>query len=688
MSGNHQMWGFPMFRAAVSVLAAASKAFAPALCMSVALAAACALCTPAARADGPTPTDLTELSLEELMSVEVVVAASRHEQDPLKAPSSVSVITAEDIRRHGYRTLAEVLGSVRGFYTSYDRNYEYIGVRGFLRPGDYGSRVLILVDGCRVNDPVYNQGAIGAEFPVDMSLVKRVEVVHGPGSSLYGANALLAVVNIVTKTGEDVSGAELSGQVASGGAAGGTLTWGRGGEGRSFLVSGSTYDSDGEVLHFDEYDGPASNSGYAGNDYERYGRAFARAAYGGLTFEAAYSSRTKGIPTGAWGMVFDDERNRSVDEQLFVDLTWERGVPDTLAVMARAHHGLYTYKGDYVFPDGDGTLVNRDKAVGEWYGGELLLTRRLGGRHLVSAGGEYQDNIRQDQENFDAAATYLDSEESSQVWGLYVQDEAALTDLLSVYAGLRYDHYETFGGDWNPRLAAVFSPTDATAVKLLYGGAFRAPSPFELYYHDGGMTQKSSPGLGPESLTSYEAVLEHRLGPALEMSASVFYMELDDLITLTTDPTDSLLVFRNTDRVESRGVEVKLERRAARGWSGRVSYSYQDARDLSTDDRLTGSPQHLAKLSATAPLAGERLLSALEVQYVGDRPTVRGGSADAYVVVNADLLAGGAGDSWTLSAGIDNVFDTKYSDPGSEEHIQDTIEQDGRKLHIELARHF
>lgn len=659
-----------------------------ALWVSAALAAACVLRAPAARAEDPAPPDLTELSIEELMSVKVVVAASRHEQDPLKAPSSVSVITAEEIRLHGYRTLADVLASVRGFYTSYDRDYEYIGVRGFLRPGDYGSRVLILVDGCRVNDPVYNQGPIGAEFLVDMSLVKRIEVVRGPGSSLYGANALLAVVNVVTKTGEDVAGAEVSGHVSSGGAAGGTLAWGRGGEERSFLVSGSIHDSDGELLHFDEFDDPASNNGYAENDYERYGRAFARAVHGGFTFEGAYSARTKGIPTGAWGMVFDDERNRSVDEQLFVDLTWEHGVADTLAFMARAHCGRYTYEGAYVFEDGDGTLVNHDKAVGEWWGSELLLTKRLGGRHLVSAGGEYQNNIRQDQENFGAAATYLDSEESSQAWGLYVQDEAALTDLLSVYAGLRYDHYETFGGDWNPRLAAVYSPTDATAVKLLYGGAFRAPSPFELYYHDGGRTQKPSPGLGPESLTSYETVLEHRFGPALEVSASLFSMRLDDLITLTTDPADSLLVYRNMDRAESRGVEVKLERRPARGWGGRASYSYQDARDLSTDDRLTGSPHHLAKLAATAPLAGERLLGALEVQYVGDRPTIRGGSADAYVVVNADLVAGRAGDDWTLSAGIDNVLDETYSDPGSEEHIQDAIEQDGRRLHIELARHF
>jgi outer membrane receptor for ferrienterochelin and colicins len=264
----------------------------------------------------------------------------------------------------------------------------------------------------------------------------------------------------------------------------------------------------------------------------------------------------------------------------------------------------------------------------------------------------------------------------------------AVTGVLRVHAGVRYDHYETFGGDWNPRIAVVYSPTGRTAVKLLYGGAFRAPSPYELYYHDGGTSQKPSSGLGPESITSYEAVLEQRVGSVYEITASVFLMRLDDLITQMTDPTDSLLIYRNMDRAESRGVEIQFERRAARGWTGRLSYSYQDARDLSTDDRLTASPQHLAKLHMAAPLSGERLFGALEVQYVGDRPTVRGGSADAYVLVNLDVSAGRTGDDWRLAAGVDNVFDERYSDPGSEEHVQDAIEQDGRRLRVELTRHF
>jgi iron complex outermembrane receptor protein len=319
----------------------------------------------------------------------------------------------------------------------------------------------------------------------------------------------------------------------------------------------------------------------------------------------------------------------------------------------------------------------------------VLLVRRFGARHLTTLGGEYWRNTRLDQENYDADGTvYLDSHESNSVWGIYLEHEVEVTRAVAARAGVRYDHHDTFGGDWNPRLSLVCSPTDRTTVKLLYGGAFRAPSPYELYYHDGETSQKPSPDLGPESVTSLEAVLEQRLGRTFRATVSVFGMRLDDLIDLTTDPSDSLLVYRNTDRVELRGVELGIERRAARGWSGRASYSFQNASDAATDERLTGSPQHLAGLLVAGPLSGDALSGAVEVRYVGDRPTVRGGVADGCVVVNADVTAGDARSAWALCASVDNVFDVRREDPGSQELVQDGMRQDGRTLRIEVVRRF
>jgi outer membrane receptor protein involved in Fe transport len=142
--------------------------------------------------------DAMDLSPEELKTVHVYTA-SMYLQSDREAPSSVTIVTADQIRKFGYRTLAEILNSVRGFYVSYDRNYNYVGVFGFSRPGDYNDRFLLLVDGHRMNDNVYGQALIGTEFPLDIDLIDRVEVVRGPSSSLYGASAFFSVINVITK---------------------------------------------------------------------------------------------------------------------------------------------------------------------------------------------------------------------------------------------------------------------------------------------------------------------------------------------------------------------------------------------------------------------------------------------------------------------------------------------------------
>ena len=200
--------------------------------------------------------------MQDLLSVEVVSTASKFPQAIREAPASITVVTDEEIRRFGYRTLADVLRSVRGFYTTYDRNYAYVGMRGFARPGDYNTRVLLLVDGHRLNDDIYDQAPIGTDFPIDLSLVERVEVIRGPASSLYGTNALFGVINVVTKTGADRKGVRAdaaAGSLATGGAG---ASYGRlFGDGRELLVAATTYRSAGQrQLHFPEFgaDGTAT----------------------------------------------------------------------------------------------------------------------------------------------------------------------------------------------------------------------------------------------------------------------------------------------------------------------------------------------------------------------------------------------------------------------------------------------
>jgi len=222
----------------------------------------------------PSQSDLGEMSLDDLMKIKVqeVYSASKYIQKVTDAPSSVTIITSDEIRKHGYRTLADILRSVRGFYVTYDRNYSYVGARGLLRPGDYNSRILLLVDGHRMNEPVYDLVYIGRESPIDVDLIDRVEVIRGPSSSIYGTNAFFAVINVITKTSAAMKGLEVSGELASFGTQAGRLSYShRFNNSVEMLLSGSLYGSQGQQrLFFQKFDSPANNNGIAQNaDYEQ-----------------------------------------------------------------------------------------------------------------------------------------------------------------------------------------------------------------------------------------------------------------------------------------------------------------------------------------------------------------------------------------------------------------------------------
>ena len=176
-------------------------AFATALVMTLVLSGS-------ASAQSPLP----EMSLEELMRLDGgrVFGASARLQPSLEAPASVSFITAEEIKRYGYRSLAEILSAIRGMYIVDDRNYSVLGTRGFALPGDYNSRVLLLVNGHRVNDNVFGQAEVGAEFGLDPAIFERVEIIRGPASSLYGDSAFFTVVNVMTRTGASLGGGSIA----------------------------------------------------------------------------------------------------------------------------------------------------------------------------------------------------------------------------------------------------------------------------------------------------------------------------------------------------------------------------------------------------------------------------------------------------------------------------------------------
>src|SRR5438876_2060990 len=396
-----------------------------------------------------------------------VFGASKYEQKPSEAPASVSVVTADEIQKYGYRTLSDILRSVRGIFTTYDRNYSYAGVRGFDRPGDYDTRILLLLDGHRLNDDVYDQAMIGTEAPIDVEVIDHVEIIRGPSSSLYGTDAFFAVVNVVTKSGRQMQGGEVAVEGSSYSTGRGRYAYGKKLDtGREILLSGTFYDSGGQRLFFPEFDSPATDNGFADRaDDDRYGRLFGKLSVGDLTLEAGASSREKGIPTASFGTVFDDPSSRTVDSRGFLDLRYDRTVSDATRLITSVSYDAYRYNGDYLYTTG----LAKDYGYGQWWTAEGRAISTLGERQKLIYGAEFRYNAQQDQGYYQVSpyASYLKDRRHSTIGALYVQDEIRLRPKVILNLGVRHDRYDNFGGTTNPRLAFIAGLGQASTLKLL-----------------------------------------------------------------------------------------------------------------------------------------------------------------------------------------------------------------------------
>jgi len=426
--------------------------------------------------------ELRELDIEQLLEIDVksVYGASKYVQKITEAPSSITVITAADIRHYGYRTIGEILNSARGMFYTYDCNYARIGTRGFIRPGDYNARLQVLIDGHRVNENIFSGVGMGTDFILDIDLIQRVEIIRGASASIYGNNAFLGVVNIVTISGEGVSGTQIPLEAGSQSTYRGRITYGtRRPNGLDFLVSGSGMTSAGnKTIYYPEYDDPATNDGIARKvDDDRSASGFWRIAWKNLSFDAAVSTRTKQIPTGSFGRVFNHPGNKTRDLYSFLSADYEQSLARNTRWITRLFYDRYEYEGSYVYDNADPSdppliVKNRDLATGAWFGVESYTTTTLADRFVFSSGGEVRYNSLQDQRNFDVnpPTTYLDDHRTSRNWSLYTQTDLKIAPTFNLSAGVRYDRYTWSGGTINPRKGLIFLPQPRTAIKIPMAG--------------------------------------------------------------------------------------------------------------------------------------------------------------------------------------------------------------------------
>ncbi len=639
--------------------------------------------------------DMVDLPLEQLMQMQVTTA-SRYAQSALEAPAAVSVVTAEDIRLFGYRSLADVLASMRGLYVSYDRSYHYLGIRGFATAGDYNTRVLLLVNGVRFNDNIYDQASIGTDFPIDLDLIERVEFVSGPGSAVYGANAFFGVVNVITRDGRQLPGPQVAVEAGSHGSARARLSVGTvDAYGGDWLVAATRAATRGEDLYFPGYDAPDSNGGVAQRlDFDRSTQLFARMRREGLAVTLAHGERHKGVPTAAFSQVFNDQRSQFTDQSTRLAAEYTAQLTPSLAFTGRAHAGRYQYVGNYVY-DYPPLTVNRDVGTGQWWGSELQWVSTALARHKLVWGLDYRRDTRITQTNVDLDPTveYLHARRKGDVAGIYVQDEFALRPDLTLHTGLRWGKQTGSAGTLNPRLGLVYWWNPSTAVKLLHGTAYRPPNAYERDYRvdlPGGVVD--SPSVRSERVRTSELALEHAPTGATRYLLTAFRSEVKDLISLAAAGDTDRFTFDNTRSVRVHGVEAEMEQRWRAGQRLRIAYGWQKGHDSSLDGTLSNSPRHLLKVqwSDTVNISPAhwwgRGRYALEAIGVGARSTLMGGRLPGHVLTHLNYSTRIS--QVDVSLGVYNLFNQRYFDPASLEIRDDALPQDGRTFRVKLTYGF
>lgn len=643
-----------------------------------------------AAAAGELDTDLLAVMHEG----ETVEAASRHPQSLADAPAHVTVVTKRDIEEFGYETIGEAIASAAGFYTIDDLNYSRLGIRGFAPFGDYGSHVLVMIDGHPMIEPVFASSFFERNQPIDIRCVQRIEIIRGPGSALYGTNAVLSIVNIVTTkaTESDPVTVRVSARSNEGGEANVSLGMvsRRGFQAR---LSGSVTQNEGFDYYFEEFDDPATNFGRArGLDTEQTWGMYAQLKRYGWSLAGLVSSRSKHLPTASWGAPFNDDRLQTKDLMGFIDSKYDGGVGPATHLSARLTYDWYSYKGVWPAVGDDGTRVMEDPHKSKVLGGEIVLASEALARNYVVAGLSMKRVLSATLQAYDTEPEYFESvdiEKTETLISIYAHDEISLhSNTVKGILGARYDHYQSLGDVFNPRFGLIVKSRGG-ATKFLYGKSFRAPTLYESYYQDiaAGCEPgyvRANPDLKPENAYTYEIVHEADLGRTTHATVSAFYYRLLDQIG-ETELEGGCITSINSGSSRSKGVEAELHGELPAGVRWSVAHAFTDARNQDTGERLPVSPRNLGNVRLSIPVAGSGASLGLAATYFGSRLTKTGSELKPAVVTNATLYLKRADSHLSIAVTAKNVFGARHLEPAGPEMEQDAVPQGERVVMIRVG---
>ncbi len=678
--------------------------------------------------NGDIYTQLKEMSLEDLMEVETrldevfdvfdglvkrrqVKVATGDTQSAARAPAVTSVITAQDIEAMGASELDEVLETVPGLHVArsqffYDPVYTMRGIYSVYNP-----EVLVMVNDIPIN-LLYtgSRSMVWGGFPLHD--VARIEVIRGPGSAVYGADAYAGVINIITRDAGEIDGTEVG---ARGGGFDSGETWVlHGGEYHGWKLAGSfqyftTTGHDEIVAHDDQT-----------NLDQRFG-SDASLAPGPMNLEregvdlrmdvqkdkwrlrAGYQGRDK-VGMGPNPSQTLDRDGNLRDDRINADITWhDPNFTRSWDVTAQASYldtHLATTEDRRLYPRGtvrqrpdgsrvvfpNGIIINPGVAerhtragVSGFYSGfrRHLIRMGLGYHYADLYEVTMQTNnginpatgrpIPPGSPPIDLSDTpYVFMQEGARSnWHVFLQDSWNFAAHWELTAGLRYDHYSDFGATTNPRLALVHGITDDMTAKLLYGRAFRAPAFRELYALNNPVSQ-GNPDLEPETIETWELAFDWRIKENLHLASNLFYYQTKNKILFVPDPGFSSNTARNAGSQKGHGLELEARWKATARLSLLTNYAYQKSTDDTHDADAGNAPTHQIYVRGDWLVRPDWYLNT-QVNWVGERNRVYNDPReplDGYTTVDMTLrYKKNQEKGWNVALGVRNLFDAEAFEP-------------------------
>lgn len=619
------------------------------------------------------------------------------------APAVATIVTAADIRAMGATDLDEVMETVPGLHVNRSANlYSPLYVmRGIVSP--YASELLILENGVPMTTLfVGNKGNIWAGYPIEN--IERIEVLRGPGSALYGADAYAGVVNIITKTARNIGGTEAGGRVGSFGTQDAWLQHG----GRlgdvdvaAFLrISSSdgfkrTVAADAQTANDLRTGTRASLAPGSVNTSHDALDASLDLSHGKWRLRTGYRLRDD-VGTGAGIAYALDPVGRGKSERTTADLSWtDPCVTPDWGVGLAASYMAYAQlipEGFRLFPPGtdfstgafpDGIIGSPETWERQARLSAFATYSGLAGHRLRLGAGHDDLDLYKTRElrNFNyapngrpiplarvtdvsAADPFLTPRRRRGSY-VYVQDEWNVARDWSLTAGIRHDNYSDFGGTTNPRLALVWDARADLTAKLLYGRAFRAPAFVEAY---GGANPvaRGNPDLKPETNDTVEAALSWQVRRDAEVNLSLFRYAMKDIIRLVANAVPGTgSTYANAGGQEGRGAELEAVWNNSRDTRISAHYAYQRSVDDTTGSNAGYAPRHHVYGRAEKLFPGG-WLGSTQVNYVAGRKRTAGDLRPAvadYATVDLTVSTRRGRNQWDFVGKVSNLFDADVREP-------------------------